>query len=178
MKQPLLWVDLEMTGLDEKTDHILEVAIVITDFEFKPLEEYHRIVFQPKEVVDGMNDWCKKTHGDSGLTAAIPTGTPLATVQKEILELIGRHYKPNDRIVLVGNSVGNDRRFIDAYLPEVAKRLHYRLIDVSSFKEVFREKYGINFAKGNKHRAIDDIHESIRELVYYLGFVQIPPKQS
>ena len=100
----------------------------------------------------------------------------MATVEKEILELIGRHYKPNDRIVLVGNSVGNDRRFIDAYLPEVAKRLHYRLIDVSSFKEIFREKYNVNFAKGNKHRAIDDIHESIKELSFYLSYFSVPPK--
>src|SRR6185437_1548767 len=169
MKQPLFWVDLEMTGLDEKADKILEVAIVITDIDFKPLEEYHRIVFQPPEVLAAMNDWCKKTHGDSGLTAAIPGGTPLATVQKEILELIGRHYKPSDRIVLVGNSVGNDRSVIDAYLPEVANRLHYRLIDVSSFKEVFRGTCEMNFAKGNKHRAIDDIHESIRELSFYLS---------
>jgi oligoribonuclease len=178
MKQPLFWVDLEMTGLDEKVDSILEVAIVITDLDFKPLEEYHRIVYQSPEVISGMNDWCKKTHGDSGLTAAIPSGTPLSMVEKEILELIGRHFKSNDRIVLVGNSVGNDRRFVDAYFPDVAKRLHYRLIDVSSFKEVFREKYGVNFAKGNKHRAIDDIHESIRELSFYLGYVNVPPKDT
>jgi len=176
MSKPLFWVDLEMTGLDEKVDTILEVAIVITDAEFKTLEEYHRIVYQPQEVLDKMNDWCKRTHGESGLTAAVPNGTPLATVEKEILELLNRHYKPNDRTVLVGNSVGNDRRFIDAYLPEVAKRLHYRLIDVSSFKEIFREKYGLQFAKGNKHRAIDDIHESIRELSFYLSYVNVPAK--
>lgn len=176
MAKPLFWVDLEMTGLDEKVDSILEVAIVITDTEFTTLEEYHRIVYQPQEVLDKMNDWCKHTHGESGLTAAIPNGTPLATVEKEIIELMNRHYKSNDRTVLVGNSVGNDRRFIDAYLPEVAKRLHYRLIDVSSFKEVFREKYGLQFAKGNKHRAIEDIHESIRELSFYLSYVNVPGK--
>ena len=176
MSKPLFWVDLEMTGLDEKIDTILEVAIVITDSQFKTLEEYHRIVFQPQEVLDKMNDWCKRTHGESGLTAAVPTGTPLATVEKEILELLNRHYKTNDRTVLVGNSVGNDRRFIDAYLPEVAKRLHYRLIDVSSFNEIFRERYNLQFAKGNKHRAIDDIHESIRELSFYLSYVNVPAK--
>jgi oligoribonuclease len=177
-KQPLFWVDLEMTGLDEKVDTILEVAIVITDLEFKPLEEFHRIVFQPQDVIDRMNDWCKKTHGDSGLTAAIPGGMALPEVEREIVQLIERHYKSSDRIILVGNSVGNDRRFIDAYLPEVAKRLHYRLIDVSSFKEIYREKYGLSFAKGNKHRAIDDIHESIKELSYYLSYVQVPSKQA
>ncbi len=177
-KNPLLWIDLEMTGLDEKIDSILEVAVVLTDIELKPLEEYHRIVFQPPAVLEGMNDWCKKTHGESGLTAAVPNGTPLAQVEKELLALVNKHYSAGDRIVLAGNSVGNDRRFVDQYLPEFAKRLHYRLIDVSSFKEIFRERYGLSFQKGNAHRAVDDIHESIRELTYYLSFVQIPAEKS
>jgi oligoribonuclease len=176
MKKPLLWIDLEMTGLDEQTDSILELAAVVTDVELKSLEEYHRVVFQPAEVLNGMNDWCKKTHGDSGLTAAVPNGTPLAQVETELLTLLDKHFGPNDRIVLAGNSIGNDRRFIDKYMPALAKRLHYRLIDVSSFKEVFRERYNIGFHKGNAHRAVDDIHESIRELAFYLSFVQIPAK--
>jgi oligoribonuclease len=171
--KPLFWVDLEMTGLDDNRDKILEVAIVVTDIDLKPLEEYHRVVFQPKEVVEAMNDWCKKTHGESGLTAAIPGGTPLEQVEKEVLGLIQRHYDSKDRVVLVGNSIGNDRRFIDRYMPEMAKRLHYRLIDVSSFKEIFRDKYGLQFNKKNAHRAVDDIHESIRELAFYLSHVHV-----
>lgn len=143
----LFWVDLEMTGLDEKTDRILEVAVVITDLDFAILEQYHRVVFQPPEVLEAMNDWCKRTHGESGLTALIPAGSPLAHVEKELCELVGRHFGATEKVVLVGNSVGNDKRFLDAYLPELAKRLHYRLIDVSSFKEIFREKYGLGFAK-------------------------------
>jgi len=174
MSKPLLWIDLEMTGLDEQIDSILELAAVITDTELKPLEEYHRVVFQPDEVLKNMNDWCKKTHGDSGLTAAVPKGAPLATVETELLEILGRHFATSDRIVLAGNSIGNDRRFIDRYMPELAKRLHYRVIDVSSFKEVFRERFKIHFPKGNAHRAVDDIHESIRELAHYLSFVQVP----
>lgn len=170
-KKALFWIDLEMTGLDDATDSILEVAIVITDMDLKPLETYHRVVFQPQDVLDRMNDWCKKTHGESGLTAAIPHGTPLATVEKEMLELIQRHYSSKDRVVLVGNSVGNDKRFIDRYMPEFAKKLHYRLIDVSSFKEIFRDKYGLEFSKKNSHRAVDDILESIAELGFYLSFV-------
>ncbi|MBC7693654.1 MAG: oligoribonuclease [Methylotenera sp.] len=176
--KPLFWIDLEMTGLDEVSDKILEVAVIITDINLKHLEQYHRVVFQPQEVVDGMNDWCKKTHGDSGLTAAIPTGTPLETVEKELLELIGRHYGGKDRVVLAGNSVGNDKRFIDRYMPDFAKRLHYRLIDISSFKEIYREKYNLSFAKQNSHRAVDDIVESIKELEYYLSFIKIPETPS
>lgn len=175
-KKNLLWIDLEMTGLDEHTDSILEAAAVITDIDLNPLEELHRIVFQPKEVLDNMNDWCKKTHGESGLTAAVPTGTPLVQVEQELLALMDRHFGATDRIVLAGNSIGNDRRFIDRYMPQIAKRLHYRVIDVSSFKEVFRERYHLNVNKGNAHRAVDDIHESIKELAYYLSFVQVPKK--
>jgi oligoribonuclease len=173
MKKPFFWIDLEMTGLDDNVDSILEVAVVITDAQLNTLETLHRIVYQPQDVLDRMNDWCKKTHGESGLTAAIPSGTPLAEVEKEVLALINRHYGRDDRVVLVGNSVSNDKRFVDRYMPEVAKRLHYRVIDVSSFKEVYRERYQLSFPKKNAHRAIDDIMESIKELEFYLSFVKV-----
>lgn len=171
--KPLFWIDLEMTGLDEKTDHILEVAVVITDIELKPLEQYHSVVFQPPEVLASMNDWCKDHHGRSGLTAEVSKGKPLLEVEKDLIALGKRHFKADDRIVLVGNSVGNDRRFIDQYWPEFAKGLHYRLIDVSSYKEIFRERYGLKFEKKNTHRAVEDILESIRELDFYLSYVKI-----
>ncbi len=162
-----------MTGLDEKIDSILEIAVIITDIEFNVLEEYHRVVFQPQSVVDNMNSWCKKTHGGSGLTAAVAHGTPLSTVQNDLLAIIQRRYSEKDQIVIAGNSVNNDRRFVDKYLPELAKRLHYRQVDVTSYKEIFREKYGVIFQKANAHRAIDDIYESIRELKFYLSYVNI-----
>lgn len=170
---PFFWIDLEMTGLDDAKDSILEVAGVVTDHDFKTLEEFDRVVFQPSEVLDGMNAWCKETHGKSGLTAKVKDGLPLAKVEAELLALINRHYKSEERIVLCGNSVGNDRRFIDRYMPEVAKRLHYRLIDVSSFKEIFREKYGIKVEKKDRHRALADIQESINELKTYLSYVKV-----
>lgn len=166
-----------MTGLDEKTDAILEVAAVITPFDLTSVEEFHRVVFQTTDVLERMNDWCKKTHGESGLSKAVPEGTPLQTVEKELLAVLDKHYSATDRIVLAGNSISNDRRFIDQYMPELAKRLHYRMVDVSSFKEMFRERYNVNFQKGNAHRAVGDIHESIRELAYYLSFVQIAAKK-
>lgn len=173
-KKRLFWVDLEMSGLDEIKERILEVAVVITDLDFNPLDEFHRIVYQPQEVLDGMDEWNTRTHGESGLTAAVPNGTPIEQVESELLVLCDKHYKSGERIVLCGNSVGNDKRFLDRYMPELAKRLHYRIIDVSSFKEIFREKYGVKFEKGNAHRAVDDIHESIRELKLYLSHVQPP----
>ena len=167
------WIDLEMTGLDEKIDQILEVAVLITDSDFKPVEELHRIVYQPQSVLDGMNDWCKKTHGASGLTAACATGHPLEKVEEEMVALVKKHFGNSEKVVLCGNSVGNDQRFLNAYMPKLSQRLHYRVIDVSSFKEVFREKYGVKFEKGSKHRAVDDILESISELQHYLSFVKI-----
>lgn len=172
--KPLFWIDLEMTGLNETVDHILEVAVVITDLELNTLDQYHRIVFQPPEILAGMNDWCKKTHRESGLTAKVPNGTSLATIESDLIALSNRHFPTREKIVLAGNSVYNDKRFIEKYLPNFAKRLHYRLIDVSSFKEIFREKYKVEFKKNNAHRAVDDVLESIRELKYYFSFIQVP----
>lgn len=172
----LFWLDLEMTGLDEKVDSILEVAAIVTDFELKPVGELHRIVFQPPSVLEAMNDWCKKNHGESGLTAAVANGSPIAEVERELIALADRFFRKEDRIVLTGNSIGNDRRFVDKYLPQFAARLHYRMVDVSSFKEIYRERYGIEFKKANKHRAIDDIRESIAELEHYLKYVKTNDK--
>lgn len=172
--QRLLWIDLEMTGLDDHIHHILEVAAVVTDMDFNIEEELQRVVFQPPEVLALMDEWCVKTHGASGLTARVPQGTPLAQVEADLVGLLDRHFKKDFRIVLCGNSIGNDRRFIDRYLPRVASHLHYRMIDVSSFKEIFREKYGVQVKKENKHRAVDDIRASIEELKTYLSYVHVP----
>lgn len=167
--KPFFWIDLEMTGLDESVDQILEIAIVVTDEKWVTLDQYHRIVFQPPEVMEAMNDWCKEHHGKSGLTALIPNGTPLAVVEKEVTTLIDKFWGAKERVVLCGNSVGNDLRFLLKYTPELAKRLHYRIVDVSSYKEVFREIYKIDVKKKKSHRAIDDILESIEELKVYLS---------
>jgi oligoribonuclease len=175
----MFWIDLEMTGLDHLKDQILEVAVVVTDWEFRTLEEYHRVVFQPQQVLENMNDWCKEHHGKSGLTAEVPKGTPIDKVEEELIDLVVRHWGApgkDNRVVLCGNSIGNDRRFIDQYWPRFEKHLHYRMIDVSSFKEVFREKYSVKYDKKNAHRAIGDIHESIGELKHYLSFVEVPQK--
>lgn len=172
----MFWIDLEMTGLNEGVDKILEVAVVITDLELTVLETYHRVVYQPTSVLEAMNEWCKTTHGKSGLTALVPQGTPLETVEKELLELAERHFaNTKEKIVLCGNSVGNDQRFVFKYLPELAKRMHYRVVDVSSFKEIFRSKWNITVQKAEGHRALDDIHESIKELQTYLAFVKVAP---
>ena len=174
---PFFWIDLEMTGLDETKDSILEVAVLVTDLDFNVVEEYDRVVFQTLDILESMNAWCKKTHGESGLTTKVKDGMALPQVESEMLALINRHFKPEDKVVLCGNSIGNDRRFVDKYLPGVAKRLHYRMVDVSSFKEIFRDKFGIKVKKKETHRALDDIQESIDELKTYLKYVQVPMKK-
>lgn len=172
----LFWLDMEMTGLDETKDHILELAVIITDLDFNILEEYQRVVFQPPEVLEAMNEWCKKNHGASGLTQAVPAGTPLTQVENELLTLTTKYFGVKNRVILCGNSIGNDQRFAIRYLPRFAQKLHYRVIDVTSFKEIFRTKYKIKFAKKERHRALDDIKESIEELKTYLGYVKIEGK--
>jgi len=170
----MFWMDLEMTGLDPEVCTIIEVAVVITDLELTPLEEYSQVVFQPPAALAVMDAWCVKTHGDSGLIGEIPCGKPLAEVETELLALVDRHYPVNARVVLCGNSIHQDRRFIDRYLPRLAARLHYRMVDVSSFKELFRSRYGVQWEKSNNHRALQDTHESIRELAGYLRYVVVP----
>ena len=173
-KKLLLWMDLEMTGLDEKSDKILEIAAIITDYEMNSIDERHEVIYQPQTVLDQMNDWCKEHHGKSGLTALVANGRPLAEVEKELVAWTEKHFGKKhgkDGAVLAGNSIHNDRRFLDLHLPLFANTLHYRMVDVSSFKEVFRERYGLKYEKKNAHRAIGDLHESIGELKFYLGYV-------
>lgn len=173
----LLWLDMEMTGLDETVDTILEVAVIVSDLEFNVLDTYEAIVFQPPEVLAGMNEWCQKAHASSGLTKLVPHGQPLTVVENQVINLVKKHFTKEERVILCGNSINNDRRFIDKYMKAFAALLHYRLVDVSSYKEIFKSKYGINFQKKSKHRAIDDIHESMEELKTYLTFVTITNPQ-
>lgn len=170
-----LWLDMEMSGLDVEKCRILEVAAIITDGKFNELENYQAIVYQPPEVLAAMDEWCQKNHGANGLTAAVPNGKPEAQVEEDLLALIGRHFPTKDRPVLCGNSIGQDRKFIDAYMPRLSQRLHYRMLDVTSFKIVFRERFKIEFEKQGQHRALGDIRESIAELSHYLSYVQIAP---
>jgi oligoribonuclease len=175
-KKKLLWMDLEMTGLDEKTDKILEIAAIITDWEMNTLAEKHYIVFQPDEILSSMNEWCKEHHGKSGLTALVPGGSSLETVEQELVAWVDEHFgnkHGKDGAVLAGNSIHNDRRFIDLHMPAFAKTLHYRMVDVSSFKEVYRERFNLKYDKKNAHRATGDVQESINELKYYLEFVKL-----
>lgn len=169
----LLWVDLEMTGLDPAENRIIECAGIVTDLAFDQLATFHRIVYQPADVLAKMDDWNVRTHTESGLLNAIPGGTPLQHVEQELTTLVSRFW-PEGMAVLAGNSIHQDRKFIDRYMPAFANLLHYRMIDVSAFKQVFKSLYHVEYQKENVHRALDDIRASIAELRYYLSFVRAP----
>jgi oligoribonuclease len=164
----LLWIDLEMTGLDSQKDVIIEVACEVTDFDFKTLASYEAIIKHPDEMLDGMNEWSKNQHAASGLTERIKTeGRDEKEVVHELVGFISAQFG-DEPAILAGNSIHNDRNFIRRWWPEVEETLHYRMLDVSSFKILMQAKYSVEFAKKDVHRAFDDIQASIAELQYYI----------
>lgn len=168
----LLWIDLEMTGLNPKQDVILEVACEVTDFEFKTLASYEAVIAQPDGVLENMNEWSKNQHAISGLTERIKSeGKNERDVIHELVGFIQAQFG-DEPAVLAGNSIHNDRGFISAWWPEVESLLHYRMLDVSSFKILMQTKYGVEFKKKEVHRAFDDIQASIAELQHYLQVVK------
>ena len=164
----LLWIDLEMTGLNSEKDVIIEVACEVTDFEFKTLASYEAIIRHHDDVLDNMNEWSKVQHKASGLTERIKNeGRDEKEVVHELIGFISAQFG-KEPAILAGNSIHNDRTFIKQHWPEVDNLLHYRMLDVTSFKILMQSKYGVNFSKKEVHRAFDDIQASIAELQYYI----------
>ncbi len=167
----LVWIDLEMTGLDPETDRIIEIATLVTDADLNVLEEGPVIaVHQSDECLAQMNEWCVKTHGDTGLTDRVRASkVSEAEAEKQTLEFLRKWLEPGAS-PLCGNSIGQDRRFLVKYMPELNNYFHYRNIDVSTLKELVRRwKPSImgGFTKAGTHKALDDIRESLGELQYY-----------
>jgi oligoribonuclease len=167
----LIWIDLEMSGLDPDKCAILELACIVTDGDLKEVGDggIDLVVHQPDPVLDAMDDWCTRHHGQSGLTEAVKQSTlSLRAVELRTIEYLKR-FTNKGQSPLAGSSVSHDRRFIDKYMPELSAWLHYRTIDVSTVKElVKRWTVGVDMpSKRNTHRALDDIRESIEELRYY-----------
>lgn len=168
----LIWIDLEMTGLDPERERIIEAAVLITDGELEIVAEGPSLVIhQPEALLDAMDEWNTKHHGESGLTEKVRASTlSEAEAEAELLAFVSAHTEPKSA-PLAGNSIHQDRLFLSRYMPTLTAHCHYRLVDVSSVKELVRRWYPAEYAKRPSkqatHRALDDIRESIAELRYY-----------
>ena len=177
----LVWLDLEMTGLDLTRHVIVEIAALVTNSELEPLDEgIDVIVHQPPEALAEMDDFVRKMHTKSALIGAIESSTvALADAGALTLDYIRRHVPDAGVAPMCGNSIGVDRRFLDQYLPELDRYLHYRSIDVSSFKELCRRWYPAVYKKrphkAETHRALADVRESIAELRFYRENMLLAP---
>ena len=170
----LLWVDLEMTGLDPEQDKILEIAAITTDWDLNPLATFEAIVKVDDQIIASRmvgEFWKKNQASYNSLVAQNATGQPLKAVEQNFLAFLDAHFKKNYTIILAGNSIHQDRKFIDRELPEIAKRLHYLMLDVSAWKVYFEGALNKKFQKPEAHRALSDITGSIAELQYYLTFM-------
>lgn len=181
MSDLLVWIDCEMTGLDLRRDALIEVAVVITGADLVPLDAgLDNVVKVPDQVLDGMVDVVRDMHDKSGLTAAVRTATTtLEQAEEQVLEYVKKHVPEPRTAPLCGNSIATDRGFLARHMPRFDAYLHYRMIDVSSIKELCRRWYPRAYfgqpPKGLAHRALADIHESIRELEYYRRTVFVTP---
>ncbi len=177
----LVWMDLEMTGLDHTSDVIVEIATLVTDDELQIVAEGpDLVVHQPDEVLERMDPFVVDMHTRSGLLEAIRASTiSLDDAGAATLEFIKEHVPEPRTVPLCGNSIGTDRRFLAAYLPDIEDHLHYRSIDVSSVKELVKRWYPEVDARRphgqGSHRALDDIRESVREMQYYRSTVFADP---
>ncbi|HYQ69766.1 oligoribonuclease [Actinophytocola sp.] len=180
MTDSLVWIDCEMTGLDLSKDALVEIAVLVTDSELNILDEGVDIVIHADDaVLDTMPDIVREMHASSGLTPLVQASTvELADAEARVLDYVRSHIPDARTAPLCGNSIATDRGFIARDMPLLDAHLHYRMIDVSSIKELCRRWYPrIYYAqpdKGLTHRALADIKESIRELRYYRGTAFVP----
>ena len=172
-KAKLLWIDLEMTGLNPVKDRILEVAAIATDMNLEEVARFEAVVKVSEKLMEERmvgEFWEKNASSRDALVKQNEDGKPVAEVEKELLGFIDKNF--GKEIYLAGNSIHQDRKFIEREMPELNKRLHYRMLDVSAWKIYFENARGRKFVKRDKHRALDDIEGSIEELQWYLTFLK------
>lgn len=180
MNDRLVWIDCEMTGLDLGTDALIEVAALVTDFDLQVLGDGVDVVIKPpKEALDQMDEFVRNMHTKSGLLEVLDSGIPLQEAEEQVLTYIRTFCPDGSRPPLAGNTVATDRSFLARDMPSLESFLHYRIVDVSSIKELSRRWYPRTYfnapAKTGNHRALADIQESIEELRYYRAAVFVPP---
>ena len=172
-KAKLLWVDLEMTGLDPEKDRILEVAAIATGWGLEPRADYQGIVKVDEKLIEKRmvgEFWEKNKASKEGLIRQNEQGKPVEEIETELLEFLDKNF--GEEVILAGNSIHQDRKFIDREMPKLAERLHYRMLDVSAWKVYFEGAKGKKFVKPEAHRALSDIQGSIEELKWYLTFLK------
>ena len=179
MDERLVWIDCEMTGLDIERDALIEIACLVTDGELNILDEGVDVIIKPPpEAVDQMSDVVRTMHTTSGLLEELAGGVTIAEAQDTVLRYVQSHIKEPRRVPLCGNSIATDRWFIARDMPQLDNYLHYRMVDVSSIKELARRWYPRVYfaspAKRGGHRALADITESVQELRYYRAAVFVP----
>jgi oligoribonuclease len=179
MNDRLVWIDCEMTGLDLVADALIEVAVLVTDYELNVLGEgIDLVIAPPPAALEQMGDFVRDMHTGSGLLAELEHGIELADAEQQVLDFISGYVPDPRKAALAGNSVGTDRTFLVRDMPKVEAHLHYRNVDVSSIKELVRRWYPRVYyatpAKNGNHRALADITESIAELRYYRQTVFVP----
>lgn len=167
----LLWVDLEMTGLDVEKEVIIEVAAIVTGLDLHTKETYHTVVKQPQQYIDAMDEWNTTHHGQSGLIEQIPQGKLPEVVEQELCNIVDKYFSKESPAILAGNTIGQDRKFIDKYFKNLSNRLHYRSLDVTAWKIIFESNFDQFYEKQDSHRALTDIEESIHELKFYMSFL-------
>ena len=180
MNDRLVWIDCEMTGLDLRADALIEVAALVTDFELNVLGDgIDVIVKPPQEALDQMDAFVRTMHTSSGLLEELDSGLTMGEAEEKVLSYIKEHCADGSRPPLAGNTVATDRSFLARDMPDLESFLHYRIVDVSSIKELSRRWYPRAYfnapAKSGNHRALADIQESIEELRYYLAAFCVPP---
>lgn len=178
--QRLVWIDLEMTGLNLELDEIVEIAAIVTESDLTEIDSGISLVISPSQAaLDNMDDYVTNMHTESGLITEIPLGISLDDAQSQVLDYIKNHIPEQNKGHLAGSSVYVDRGFLAKYMPEIDQHLHYRLIDVSSIKELSRRWYPKVYfnspEKTGNHRALADIRESIAELRYYRDAMMVEP---
>jgi oligoribonuclease len=172
-KAKLLWIDLEMTGLDPQRDKILEVAAIATDMKLNEIATFEAVVKVDEEVMKSRmvgEFWEKNSKSRDALMVQNRDGKPVSEVEKELLEFVSQYF--GQEIYLAGNSIHQDRKFLEQEMPELNKKLHYRMLDVSAWKIYFENALGKKFVKPENHRALDDINGSIEEFKWYLTFLK------
>jgi oligoribonuclease len=175
----LVWIDCEMTGLDLGADALIEVAALVTDFDLNVIGEGVDVVVKPpQEALDQMDEFVRNMHTVSGLLDELDNGITLREAEEQVLAYIQEHCPEGSRPPLAGNTVATDRAFLQRDMPELESFLHYRIVDVSSIKELARRWYPRAYfnspPKTGNHRALADIQESIEELRYYRAAVFVP----